>query len=182
MHQFYMLLKIIFIEMYQYASSDKIIVQKYANILKTYFDNDILTKMLCVFEMIEERHQNNNHNLYFNIKNIIEEHSLFQYLDLNLTIPDNRQTALNKQRILRFRIPAFEGNMDILPIRIALEKNPNELKKYCIEHYTQSEKEVRQAIAQNPNTPWEILERLSQDNEKEVAQAARDNLKKQENA
>ncbi|MBO7081361.1 MAG: hypothetical protein J6V99_04915 [Neisseriaceae bacterium] len=72
--------------------------------------------------------------------------------------------------------------MDILPIRIALEKNPNELKKYCIEHYTQSEKKVRQAIAQNPNTPWEILERLSQDNEKEVAQAARDNLKKQENA
>lgn len=56
---------------------------------------------------------------------------------------------------------------------MALEDNPNVLTDYANSEY----KLVRQAIAQNPNTPWEILERLSQDNEKAVDQAARDNLK-----
>lgn len=154
-------------------------IQRYADILKTYLHNDILEKMICEENMKYEYHKNDSNNLYFNIKNIIEDYSLFQYLKLDFNAHSTLNNGLNiitklsndeinKGKILIFKISAFYGNKDILPIRISLERNSNELKKYSRD----TEKIVRQAVAKNPNTPQKTLVLLSKDIEEEVRQAA----------
>lgn len=166
MHQFYVLLKIIFREIYQNLNGNKIYTQKYIDILKTYLTNDILTKILDD-ELFKQNYYKTD-TLHFNIKNIIEKYSLFQYLEIELIMAPGNQPAYNKRKILRFKISAYEKNHKIMPIRISLEENPDELKEYS----KHSDKKVRQAVAENKNTPIEILEQLSEDREEEVRQAA----------
>lgn len=182
MHQFYLLLKIIFTEMYEYPNGDRKIYEKYVDILKTYLSNDVLDKMINEDKIKYEYHKNDNSNLYYSIKNIIEEYSLFQYLKLDFsTNLDNGNSniiagltyaEINKQKILSFKISAFNGNNEILPIRISIETNPDELKEYYEHLHTHPEKLARQALADNPNTPKEILKRLSQDENEKVRQVA----------
>lgn len=176
MQQFYVLLKIICHETYQYTNINKIGMQKYIDILKTYINDDVLAKIF-LDEKIFSCDTSNNNNLYVNIKNIIDKYSFFEYLNLyainNIALSYNANYLNNKEKYFKkYKISAFEGNDELMPIRISLEENPDELKKYS----THPEKAVRKAVAKNKNTPIEILERLSKDEDEEVRQAAIDTI------
>lgn len=176
--QFYLLLRLIYARIKEYSNNNNEIEETYNDIVKSHIDWDVLYKII---PDIPNKYRKNKNKLYVNIWNIIEECALFEYVpfsveiirkDLSMTsegYPVEIKTIPSE--ICYYKISAFEGNNEVMPIRISVENNIDELKKYSMH----PEKVVRLAVAKNKYTAKETLILLSQDSEEEVRKAAINN-------
>ena len=176
--QFYLLLRLIYARIKEYSNNNSEIEETYNDIVKAHMDWAVLYKII---PDIPSKHRISKNELYFNIWIIIEEYALFEYIpvavevirrDLGITT-DGYRIDIKKipSEICYYKISAFEGNNEVMPMRISVENNIDELKKYSMH----PEKVVRLAIAENKYTAKETLILLSQDSEEEVRQAAVNN-------
>lgn len=167
--QFYQLLQMIFREIHEY-SNNKITIKKNIDMLKTYLSKDILIKIFRD-KNIPNDSKKDNDDLFVNIRNIINKYALFQNLNLSCNQSDNNCYK-------KYKISAFENNIELMTYRISLEPNAEELDKD--EYVEHSNVAVRQAVAANPNTLEKTLNFLSIDNSKEVRQKVASNKKSTE--
>lgn len=162
--QFYQLLQMTFKEIQEY-SNDKIIIKKHADMLKMSLTDDILIKIFQD-KNIPNDSKKDNDDLFVNIRNIINKYALFR----NLKLPCNQY---NNDCYKKYKISAFENNIELMTYRISLETNAEELDK---DEYVENPNVlVRQAVAANPNTHEKTLTFLSIDKSKEVRQAVASN-------
>lgn len=162
--QFYQLLQMIFREIHEY-SNNKITIKKNIDMLKTYLSKDILIKIFRDKNIPNDSKEDND-DLFVNIRNIINKYALFQNLNLSCDQSDN-------DCYKKYKISAFENNIELMTYRISLETNAEELDK---DEYVENPNVlVRQAVAANPNTHEKTLTFLSIDKSKEVRQAVASN-------
>ncbi|MBQ9258765.1 MAG: hypothetical protein IJ187_02780 [Neisseriaceae bacterium] len=163
--QFYQLLQMTFKEIQEY-SNDKIIIKKHADMLKMSLTDDILIKIFQD-KNIPNDSKKDNDDLFVNIRNIINKYALFRNLKLSCNQYDN-------DCYKKYKISAFENNIELMTYRISLETNAEELDKD--EYVENLNVLVRQAVAANPNIYEKTLTFLSIDKSKEVRQAVASNL------
>lgn len=176
--QFYQLLQMTFREICEYSireiheySNNKIIIKKHVDILKIYLSNDILIKIFRDTNIPNDSKEDND-DLFVNIRNIINKYALFQ----NLNLSDNQS---DNDCYRKYKISAFENNIELMTYRISLETNAEELDKD--EYVEHSNVAVRQAVAANSNTHEKTLTFLSIDKSKEVRQVVASNPNTPEN-
>ncbi|MBQ9683563.1 MAG: hypothetical protein IJV35_09900 [Neisseriaceae bacterium] len=168
--QFYQLLQMTFREIHDY-SNNKIIIKKHADLLKMSLSDDILIKIFQD-KNIPNDSKKDNDDLFVNIRNIINKYALFRNLNLSCNQSDNDCYE-------KYKISAFENNIELMTYRISLETNAEELDKD--EYVENSNVAVRQAVATNSNTHEKTLTFLSIDKSKEVRQVVASNPNTPEN-
>lgn len=120
-----------------YSQGDKEIEKEYNDILKLYLDDDDLTEIFLNDNIICVHTE-----LYNNVKNSIEEHSLFEYLKLKechyfQEFRKENELTYNEDNIrtIKYKLSAFKNNHSALPFKVqyACKNDIEEYIKNCQE-------------------------------------------------